>query len=140
MLRAYWKVRRPATHGALVAMWHRGEILIVKNSYRRQYTLPGGYVRPSESAQQAAARELEEEVNLRVPPDALELVYSDSKLFENRRDRVSIVELEVEEPPEFQVDNRELVWAGFKPPRAVLDLNIVPHLRAYLESRPTSPS
>lgn len=135
MLRAYWKVRRPATHGALVAMWHEGEILIVKNSYRRQYTLPGGYVRPSESAQQAAARELQEEVNLRVPPDSLDLVYSDSKPFENRRDRVSIVELEVEEAPDFQVDNRELVWAGFKSPRAVLDLNIVPHLREYLESR-----
>ena len=71
MLRAYWSVRKPSTHGALVAVWHDGKLLLVKNSYRRHYTLPGGYVRPSETASQAAQRELLEEVRLRVPLERL---------------------------------------------------------------------
>ena len=54
MLRAYWSVRKPNTHGALVAVWHDGKIMIIKNSYRHHYTLPGGYVRSGESAAAAA--------------------------------------------------------------------------------------
>jgi hypothetical protein len=45
MMRVYWMLRRPATHGALVALWNGGEVLLVKNSYARYYGLPGGYVR-----------------------------------------------------------------------------------------------
>lgn len=135
MLRAYWSVRRPSTHGALVAVWHDGKLLLVKNSYRRHYTLPGGYVRPSESAAQAAQRELLEEVRLRVPLERLREVYSRVHPFENRQDKVTIVEVEVDEPPRFDVDNREVVWAGFESPQQVLRRPIVPHLEEYLRER-----
>jgi len=47
-LRLLWLIRRPETTGALVAVWHHGRVLLVKNSYRRQLTLPGGYVKPRE--------------------------------------------------------------------------------------------
>lgn len=135
MLRAYWKVRRPHTHGALVAVWCEDQILLVKNSYRRQYTLPGGYVRRGESALQAGTRELNEEVGLIVSADDVTVVYNDTKLFEQRDDEVTIVELEIDERPEFQVDNREIVWAGWKTLREALAMPIVPHLRDYLERR-----
>lgn len=135
MLRAYWKVRQPSTHGALVAMWHDGKLLLVKNSYRRHYTLPGGYVRPHETAVAAAQRELLEEVRLRIPLDRLREVYSRTHLFENRQDRVTIVEVEVDAPPRFDVDNREVVWAGFETPEQVLRRPIVPHLAEYLRER-----
>lgn len=135
MLRAYWKVRRPNTHGALIAVWHEGKLLLVKNSYRRHYSLPGGYVRPGESALAAARRELIEEVDLRLPIERLREVYSRTHEFENRHDRVTIVEIEVDEPPQLLVDNREVVWASFEPPDAILRRPIVPHLADYLRER-----
>jgi 8-oxo-dGTP diphosphatase len=135
MLRAYWKVRRPHTQGALVAVWSADRILLVKNSYRRQFTLPGGYVRRGESALQAGTRELNEEVGLVVSADDVTAVYNETKLFEDRDDEVTIVELEIEERPEFQVDNREIVWAGWKTLSEALALPLVPHLRDYLERR-----
>lgn len=135
MLRTYWKFRRPRTHGSLIALWYEGELLVVKNSYRAQYTLPGGYVRRGESAQEAGARELFEEVALKVSAEQMKLVYSEMKPFENRSDCVSIVEFEAEAAPQLTVDNREVVWAGFRSADQVLGLPIVPHLRDYLRAR-----
>lgn len=135
MLRAYWAVRRPNTHGALVAVWHEGKLLLIKNSYRFHYSLPGGYVRSGESASAAARRELIEEVDLRVPVERLSEVYSRTHSFENRHDKVTIVEIEVDEKPTFDVDNREVVWAGFETPEQILRRPIVPHLEEYLNER-----
>lgn len=136
MLRAYWGIRKPHTHGSLIAVWHDGRLLLVKNSYRREYTLPGGYVRANESPEEAAARELREEVGADVSPSDLELVYSDTKPYENRRDHVTICEVTLDTPIEFEVDNREVIWAGFRRPDEVLALPIVPHLREYLAAHP----
>jgi 8-oxo-dGTP diphosphatase len=135
MLRAYWFVRRPSTHGSLVALWHDGEILLVKNSYRRQYTLPGGYIHRGESAVEAAARELREEVGIDVPPSAVRQAFTGVHEFEFREDKVTISELEVHERPAVDIDNREVVWAGFMAPAAVLELDVVPHIRDYLRGR-----
>ncbi|HBQ12430.1 MAG TPA: NUDIX hydrolase [Myxococcales bacterium] len=135
MLRSYWFVRRPHTSGALVALWHDGKVLLVKSSYRRQYTLPGGYVRPGEAPRDAAARELREEVGLDVASEALELGYHGTKTFEHRQDTLDIYELEVEAPPEHQVDRREVIWAGFVTPEQARGMDIVPHLAEYLEDR-----
>lgn len=137
MLRTYWSVRRPHTRGALVAVWNDGEILLVKNSYRRHYTLPGGYVRDGETVEDAGARELHEECGIRVPVSQIRLVYNGTKEFEHRDDEVTIVEVDVDTRPEIAVDNREVVWAGFKSPAAVRALPIVPHLREYLDGRGT---
>jgi 8-oxo-dGTP diphosphatase len=135
VLRTWWMIRRPRTHGALVAMWNEGRVLLVKNSYRREYTFPGGYVRPGESAIEAAMRELVEEVGVEISSSALKEVYDGVENYENRRDRVTIVEVEVQRPPEIAVDRREVVWAEFTPPDDVLALPIVPHLRRYLNAR-----
>jgi ADP-ribose pyrophosphatase YjhB (NUDIX family) len=135
MLRSYWFVRRPHTSGALAALWHGDTILLVKNSYRRQYTLPGGYVRPGEDPRAAASRELFEEVSLRVPPAHFQHVYHGTKDFEFRHDTLDIYEASVDHVPALDVDNREVVWAGFKTVAEARALPIVPHLVEYLEDR-----
>lgn len=136
MLRAYWFVRRPATWGSLIAVWHGGELLLVKNSYRKQYTLPGGYIRKEETPVQAASRELGEEVGIHVPPEQLQQSFTSVKEFEFRHDKVTISEVELDFRPQIDVDNREVVWAGFLSPAQILERPVVPHLRDYLACHP----
>jgi 8-oxo-dGTP pyrophosphatase MutT (NUDIX family) len=135
MLRSYWMFRRPRTQGTLVAVWNQGELLIVKNSYRKEYTLPGGYARRGEMPAEAGARELAEECAIYVEPARLKDAYRAEHGFEFRKDDCAIVEVEVDTRPAFGIDHREVVWAGFKPPAEILGMRIVPHLREYLERR-----
>lgn len=135
MLRAYWFVRRPRTEGALIALWNDGHLLLVKNSYRKEMTLPGGYVARGETPEQAAHRELLEEVGLDIPTDKFKAAFSDELPFEFRRDFLTIVELELATRPRIEIDNREVVWAGWKTPDEVLRMNVVPHVVDYLRLR-----
>ena len=134
-LRLLWFIRRPETTGALVAVWHHGRVLLVKNSYRPQLTLPGGYIRPREDRRTAAARELREEVGIQVQPKRLVHAYHGTHLFEHRQDTLDIYELEMDAAPNVQVDNREVVRAEFHTPDEVLGMEIVPHLEEYLSRR-----
>lgn len=135
VLRLLWLVRRPETTGALVAVWHRGRVLLVQNSYRRQLTLPGGYVKPREDRRSTAARELHEEVGIRTEPTRLVHAYHGTHDFEHRRDTLDIYELELDREPQVHVDRREVVRAEFCSPSEALDMLIVPHLEEYLSRR-----
>ncbi|HET6415816.1 MAG TPA: NUDIX hydrolase [Polyangiales bacterium] len=134
-LRLLWFIRRPETTGALVAVWYQGRVLLVKNSYRAQLTLPGGYIRPREERRVAAARELREEVGITVQPKRLVHAYHGTHLFEHRKDTLDIYELEVEDEPKVLVDEREVVRAEFHTPDEALNMQIVPHLEEYLARR-----
>lgn len=133
MLRAYWAVRRPHTRGALVAVWHSGALLVVKNSYRNEHTLPGGYQRAGETSAEAGARELAEECGIFVDPARIRDAYRGTHPFEFRRDEVTILEVDIERRPDvISIDHREVTWAGFKQPEEILKMRIVPHLRDYI--------
>jgi len=134
-LRLVWLVRRPETTGVLVAVWYGGRVLLVKNSYRRQLTLPGGYVRQREERRNTAARELQEEVGIRVQPKRLEHAYHGTHPFEHRQDTLDIYEVELEEEPTVCVDQREVVRAEFHTPDEALNMTVVPHLAEYLSRR-----
>jgi 8-oxo-dGTP diphosphatase len=139
-MRVYWALRRPDTHGALVGIWHQGQILLVKNSYVPYRSLPGGYVRKGEPAKQAALRELEEELGLRGFTEA-DLVPSVDLTheWEGKHDHVEIFTLELARRPEVRIDNREVVDWGFQTPRQALDQHLFPpvvaHIQAYLAAK-----
>lgn len=135
VMRVYWRLRRPRTHGALVAIWHAGEILLVKNSYVRYYSLPGGYVRRAETGQAAALRELAEEVGVAARPEDLALVLDETRDWEGKRDRVEIFALDVLERPAIAIDHREIVQAGWYTPERALALELFPLLRLAIERR-----
>src|SRR5215212_9485174 len=90
LMRVYWGVSHPSTHGALVAVWWRDQILLVRNSYVPYHSLPGGYVRPWETATQAAIRELKEETGLHTGLDQLRPVLDLTHEWEGKRDHVEI--------------------------------------------------
>jgi ADP-ribose pyrophosphatase YjhB (NUDIX family) len=135
MMRVYWAVLHPATHGALVALWYRGEILLVRNSYVPYYSLPGGYVRPNESGRDAALRELIEETGVRARPEDLHLAVDERHQWEGKDEHIEIFNLDVHEPPRVVVDNREVVEASFFSPARALTLPLFPPLRQIIERR-----
>ena len=133
LMRVYWKVFHPLHHGALVAIWYEGKILLIKNSYVGYFSIPGGYVRRSEEARDAAVRELREEISFSVDPGALILRIDETHPWEGRQDHVAIFDLVVDRPPRIKVDNREVVAAEFVSPEEALTRNLFPPLRRLIE-------
>jgi 8-oxo-dGTP diphosphatase len=135
LMRVYWMVRRPNTHGALVALWHDGRILLVRNSYVPYHSLPGGYVRTTESGRDAAVRELLEETGLRALPEQLQPAIDEWHDWEGKREHIEIFELDVARAPAIQVDNREVVAAEWFTPDRALDLDLFGPLRKLIQRR-----
>jgi 8-oxo-dGTP diphosphatase len=132
LLRLWWRVRRPAHRGALVAVWHEGEILVLRSSYRPGWSLPGGGIARGESPRQAAAREIREEIGLAVAPEKLHEAQAVELIWEHRSDHTTIFELALEERPALRLDNREIVGAAFRAPDAISDDEVAPHVALYL--------
>ncbi len=108
---------------------------MVRTSYRDCYSLPGGFVRPGEPPEQAARRELVEEVGLDLPAQALCHAWNGTVQFESREDTIDIWEVSLDEPPALHITGREIVWAGWMDPSAALGRRLLPHLAAYLAQR-----
>jgi 8-oxo-dGTP pyrophosphatase MutT (NUDIX family) len=134
-LRAWWFVRRPATHGAGVALWHGDKVLLIHTSYRNCYALPGGFVQRGEPSEQAARRELREEVGVDLSGQALRLAWSGTLPFESRQDTVDIWEAPVETAPALHITGHEVIWAGWVHPSEALGRHLLPHVAIYLAGR-----
>ena len=138
VLSAGWFVFRPQRRGVFIAVWHGGELLVIRNSYRRWYALPAGGLRRGETPAHAALRELREEVGIAADPEAIRFAGEIATTFEFKRDRCSFFEVELETRPDVHVDGREVVWAGFLTPSAALKTHLAPPVRTYLEERAAS--
>lgn len=134
MMRVYWSVRRPATHGALVTLWNDGQVLLIQNSYVSYRSLPGGYVGRNETGAEAAVRELREEIGVVARPEQLERVYDEVKDWEGKRDRVEVFKLELDHRPKMAIDRREVIAAGWYSPARALELDLFPPIRLILEA------
>jgi 8-oxo-dGTP pyrophosphatase MutT (NUDIX family) len=126
---------RPECHGVWVAVWCRGEILLIKNTYRNTITLPGGGIDRGEVAEQAAMRELREEVGIESAPGDLRLWGQYLSRVEYKRDHINLFELELLQWSEIRLDNREVSWADICSPEQALSLALFPALRTYLEDK-----
>lgn len=62
---AWSRLGGPPTRGVMCLVLNdAGEVLLVKNSYRRRWSLPGGWVDPGESFEDAVVREVAEETGV----------------------------------------------------------------------------
>src|SRR5690242_3647685 len=68
LARAWWEVTRPPYQGAIVAVYVEERLLLVHTSYHHAgWQLPGGGIRRGERPEDAAKRELAEELGLVAP-------------------------------------------------------------------------
>ncbi|MGW4897431.1 NUDIX domain-containing protein [Kitasatospora sp. NPDC004240] len=63
----YWQLSGPLIAATVLVRDTAGRVLVLEPSYKDHLELPGGMVEPNETPAQAAARELEEELGLRLP-------------------------------------------------------------------------
>lgn len=109
---------------AMVLENSRGELLVVKASYKRYWSLPGGVVDPGESPKQAALREVRQEVGLSIDADAAEFVgavYRSSDIRDTyqfifgariEQDLVESIVLQASEIEEYRFVTKEQVGQG----------------------------
>jgi 8-oxo-dGTP pyrophosphatase MutT (NUDIX family) len=137
LARAWWRVRRPHHHGAVIAVWLDGKILGVRQSYTNRLSWPGGGIGRGEDPTHAAQRELQEELGLAVPAEALMLVRRMTCWTDYRHDHVCIFELHLTAPPALKLDGREITRAGFMRPQDMLAVKTPEFVAAYLRDRAT---
>ena len=144
-LRLYWlaallfegwrRLVRPHTHGALVAIWCEGELLLVETSYRRSWSLPGGGIERGETARQAAVRELAEEVGLRVRAEQLVDPWQITERSPGGLNTVTIFTLPVQKRPALKVDGLEIVASHWLSREQALARELTGHVRCYLNQQ-----
>jgi len=130
----WWRLRRPRHEGALIAIHVGTTLLLVRSSYRRAWSFPGGGLHHGEAPEGAARRELIEEIGLEASAPLMK-VGEVSGLWEGRRDRVHLFTLRLDALPSLRFDNREIIGARLVPLHQVPALRLTEPVRAYVEGR-----
>ena len=115
LLHLYWRFARGLTLGVRGAVLNgTGEVLLVRHSYARGWHFPGGGVEPGETLNEALARELSEEGNVRLTGEpALHGIFYNPDA--SKRDQVAV----------FVV--REFEWGGpLRPTAEILESRFFP--------------
>ena len=132
----YRLIAKPRTHGALVALWNQGQVLLVAASYRSELSLPGGWINRGETARRAAQRELLEELGLQMEANALGEPWEFSEHSARGVNTVKFFSVELSKRPTLKVDGLEILNYKWLTHTEALEHPITGHLRAYLLEKP----
>jgi 8-oxo-dGTP pyrophosphatase MutT (NUDIX family) len=134
LARLWWSVRRSRHEGALVAVYVGQALLLVRSSYRKEWNFPGGTVRRGETPEEAAQRELAEEIGL--AGCSLSAAGDARGIWDWREDHVHFFELRLDRLPQLQLDNREIVAAEFVSAHQLPGMALTGPVAAYLARSP----
>jgi 8-oxo-dGTP diphosphatase len=126
---------RPAAKGVYVAVWAENKILIIRNSYKNEFTMPCGGIKKTEQPIDAAIRELSEEVSITLNKTDLKFYCTYVNTSEYMSDYINLYEVYFAEQQLFEIDNREVVSAFFLTPKEALHLPLFPVVRQYLVAK-----
>jgi 8-oxo-dGTP diphosphatase len=128
----WWFITRWPTFGAVTAVQHNGRLLLVRDSYRGLWSLPGGGIGRGEQPVTAAVRELTEETGIEVSEHDVTLIGVFKNFWEYHLDTVHIFETTLSVQPVLRLDNREIVDARWVTEEEVRWLPLIPHTEGYL--------
>jgi ADP-ribose pyrophosphatase YjhB (NUDIX family) len=117
----------------VVAVYVGPQLLLVRASYQAGWQLPGGGVWRGETPEDAARRELAEEIGLAT--SALFPAGVACGNWDGRRDRVHFFELQLAELPKLQLDNREIIASRLASPSELHSMVLTGPVTAYLGRR-----
>lgn len=130
----YWRIAKPRTYGVkVVALSDDGHVLLVRHSYQSRdlFMLPGGGIHRSETAIDAAIRELREETGCAMCDARIHGDFFSAA--EGARNQITVVTGTASGVP--KVDGREIIEAAFIPLHP-LPANIAPaSMRRLIEVR-----
>ena len=134
-IRVWRWITKPHTSGAHVMLWHGDRLILLRTSYRRDWTAPGGGIKSGERPIDTVLREAAEELGLHLRAQDLHLVEVSEHYWENRHDKVYLFESQLAEMPLIQIDNREIVEARSVTLAEAQALNVALPLRNYLRRK-----
>ena len=134
LAQACWRLRRAQPTGALVAVYFRDSLLLVRSSYRKSWNFPGGYLKCNEAPEEAAERELLEEVGVKVDTSLSPMGFL-RNLSGGCSGTVHFFEICLDAAPDLRVDNREIVAAEFVPFERIANFDLTAPVSAYLKGR-----
>lgn len=108
LFRIYWKFFRPRTNGVKVAIRHPdGQLLLIRHTYgSTTWNLPGGGFKPrKETPEEAATREIHEELQISIRGTRELFVYESRA--EGKKDRVVCLEAYADTPPSTSAEIQE---------------------------------
>lgn len=123
------------SRGVYIVVWVNDELLVIKNSYRKQYSVPGGGIKKGEIPVAAAVRELREETGVSLTTNEL---YDDGEFYnphENKDDTVVFFKAVLDKKPVIKVDEREVIWADFLTVHKAMKLDLLPVVYNYLKKK-----
>ncbi|MBP9686483.1 MAG: NUDIX domain-containing protein [Candidatus Doudnabacteria bacterium] len=122
----YWFLVRPQVRGVKVVIIARSEVLLIRNSYGPAgWTFPGGGIKSGETSEQAAIREVWEEVGIEISEPEYVGMFLHTKEFKADHVEVFAVHMDKQNPV---VDNTEVVEARWFP---ISDLPLLTPAGAY---------
>ena len=130
-----WFFTSLTVNGVFIAIWYKEKLLMIRNSYKKSFTIPCGRIKRDEDSADAAVRELYEEVGIRVDKRQIKFIGIYKTNYNNIEDIGNFYEIEMTEFPILKVDNREVFWSQFMPLDQIAALNLNPTVKAWLDHR-----
>ncbi len=115
----YWKKFNIKTYGVRILIIYQNKFVLVRHWYNSLWVMPGGGIKKYETPEQAAVREIREELGFDVKQLDYELgVYSNTK--EGKNDTVYCFVVKLEERPtvskRFNLEVSDIIWADMDNP------------------------
>ncbi|SMC47034.1 NUDIX hydrolase [Kibdelosporangium aridum] len=110
---------------SLVVVMHANTVLMLFDSWRKQWELPGGMREQGETARQAAVRELHEETGIRAMDLTFVAVAEFDLVAPERRELLAVYRLQLRVVPTLTVNDEALDFRWW-PPTSPIDNDMSP--------------